>query len=314
MDAKLRIATTAWLLDSTGTGQSLVDQAEIAEQLGFHSFWLPESHFSGGASIPAPLMSLAAVASRTSRIKLGSTSYLLPIRHPLQAAEEVAVLDRLSDGRVILGIGRGFRNALFSAFNVPAAEKRKRFAKALTTMLTAWSGEAIAFEEGPEGEQQPVYLGPLPLQQPHPPIWVAAFGPLAIKQAGTLGLPYLASPMETESVLLDNYQRHRQMAAKAGHDPITTVPVMRTLFVSRNNALLKKVRNLLTEQGRGVLRRGTEVKLEDWALIGDPHYVEDRIDHYREILAMTHLIARGRIPGVSDKEQLISLELLASSF
>lgn len=309
MDGKLKIATTAWLLDSTDTGQSLAEQAEIAEQLGFHSFWLPESHFSGSASIPAPLMSLAAVASRTSRIRLGSTSYLLPIRHPLQAAEEVAVLDRLSNGRLILGIGRGFRNALFTAFDVPAAEKRKRFAAALKTMLAAWSGESIAFEVGPEGNEIPVYLGPLPLQQPHPPIWVAAFGPLAIKQAATLGLPYLASPMETESVLVDNYRRHREIAVKAGHDPVNTVPVMRTVFVSRNSALVKRVAESLA-QGRVSLRRATTVDIEEWALVGDPHYVEDRINHYREILSMTHLIARGRIPGVSDREQLLSMELL----
>ncbi len=288
-----------------------MEQAETAEQLGYHSFWLPESHFSGSASIPAPLMSLAAVAARTSRIRLGSTSYLLPIRHPLQAAEEVAVLDRLSNGRVILGIGRGFRNALFTAFDVPVAEKRKRFAAALQTMLSAWSGATIAFEEGPEGNQQPVYLGPLPVQQPHPPIWVAAFGPLAIKQAATLGLPYLASPMETESVLLDNYRRHREIADKAGHEPITTVPVMRTLFASRDSNLIERVRDSLVEQGRGVLRRGTEVGIEEWALVGDPHYVEDRISHYRELLSMTHLIARGRIPGVSESEQRLSMELLA---
>jgi len=313
MDGKLKIATTAWLLDSNSPGQSLADQAEIAEQLGFHSFWLPESHFSGSASIPAPLLSLAAVASRTNRIKLGSTSYLLPIRHPLQAAEEVAVLDRLSNGRVILGVGRGFRNALFTAFNVPAAEKRKRFATALTAMQAAWSGASIAVEAGPDGVEQPVYLGPLPLQQPHPPIWVAAFGPLAIKQAGTLGLPYLASPMETESVLLDNYRHHQEMAVEAGHDPVTTVPVMRTLFMSRNSNLINKVRTSLTAQGRGVLRQGRDVDIEEWALIGDPHYVEDRIGHYREILNMTHLIARGRIPGVSDKEQLDSMQLLAES-
>jgi|TARA_Y100000310_G_scaffold340169_1_gene435033 alkanesulfonate monooxygenase SsuD/methylene tetrahydromethanopterin reductase-like flavin-dependent oxidoreductase (luciferase family) len=310
MDENLKIATTAWLLDSADRGQSLADQAEIAEQLGFHSFWLPESHFSGSASIPAPLMSLAAVASRTSRIRLGSTSYLLPIRHPLQAAEEVAVLDRISNGRVILGIGRGFRNALFTAFEVPAAEKRKRFAAALRTMLAAWSGESIAVEEDPEGRERPVYLGPLPVQRPHPPIWVAAFGPLAIKQAATLGLPYLASPMETETVLVDNYRRHREISVKSGHNPVTTVPVMRTVFVSRKRSLLKTVRESLTQQGRGVLRRGKQVDIEEWALVGEPDYVAERINHYREILNVTHLIARGRIPGASDKEQLVSMQLL----
>ena len=86
---------------------------------------------------------------------------------------------------------------------------------------------------------------------------------------------------------------------------------MRTLFVSRDSNLVKKVRQSLTEQGRGVLRRGAEVGVEEWALVGDPAYVEERIGHYREILDMTHLIARGRLPGVSDEDQLVSMELLA---
>ena len=104
MNMPLEIAVTPWSLSTLGAADELTSQAEIAENLGCHSFWLPENHFGDARSIPSPLMLLAAVAARTRSIKLGSTSYLLPIRHPLQAAEEVAVLDRLSGGRVILGV------------------------------------------------------------------------------------------------------------------------------------------------------------------------------------------------------------------
>ena len=126
MDPSVRkIAVTAWKFGSGGLAQELAEQGELAEAMGFDSFWLPENHFTGAMAIPSPLMLLAAVASRTSTIKLGSTSYLLPIRNPILAAEEVAVLDRLSAGRVILGIGRGFQDAMFKTFKIPKIGRRR---------------------------------------------------------------------------------------------------------------------------------------------------------------------------------------------
>ena len=151
--AEIKIATTAWLQHSTGTAEEYCRQAELAESMGFHSFWLPENHFGDQRSLPSPLTILAAVAARTSTIKLATTSYLITIRHPLQAAEEVAVLDRLSEGRLILGLGRGMQSSMFAAFELPTAEKRKRFKSHLELMIKAWRGEAIASDDG-----KPIHL------------------------------------------------------------------------------------------------------------------------------------------------------------
>src|SRR5512145_2191338 len=134
-----------------GSAAEIARQGEIAEGLGYVSFWLPESHFGDAGAIPAPLLLLAAVAARTTRLRLATTSFLLPVRHPIHVAEEVAVLDRLSEGRVILGVGRGFRGALFAAFDVPAAEKRDRFEANLRLIQDAWRGEPVAFEEDGAG-------------------------------------------------------------------------------------------------------------------------------------------------------------------
>ncbi len=300
----LEIAVTAWRFGTGGVGSELAAQAEIAESMGFHSFWLPENHFGGAASIPSPLMLLAGVASRTSRIRLGSTSYLLPIRHPIAAAEEVAVLDRMSDGRVILGVGRGFQPAMFTAFGVDPKEKRKRFKANLTLMIDAWQGRPVASHEGED-----VILAPLPVQQPHPPIWVAAFGPLALKQAGGLGLPYLASPVETLASLEANYARHREAFVDAGHAGDVAVPVMRTLFVSDRSARVEAVKDVLAGEARHRMREA-EPDPDDWTIVGDHSYVKDKLVEYRESVGLTHLIARGRITGVDDEEQLASLESL----
>ncbi len=303
---ELKVAVTAWNLDTDEAGTHLAEQGEIAEELGFDAFWLPESHFTGSTSIPSPLMLLATVAARTSRIRLGSTSYLLPIRHPIQAAEEVAVLDQLSGGRVILGVGRGFRNSMFTAFDVDVKAKRKQFGINLDTMISAWRGEAVATDE----DGNPIRLAPLPVQKPFPPVWVAAFGPLAIKQAGSLGLPYIASPMETLQTLIRNYEQHTRHVTDAGHEPVHTVPVMRTLLVTENRSLIRQTKDLLKNEASHRMP-GEDTDIDDRVIVGEPSYVRDRIAAYREELGMNYLIARGRISGVSDREQIASHERLA---
>ena len=303
----MKVGVTAWKFGTGGLAAELAEQGEIAERIGFDSFWLPESHFAGDTSSPQPLMLLAAIAARTSTIGLGTTSYLLPVRHPVQAAEEVAVLDRMSGGRVILGVGRGFADSLFSVFDVPVKDKRKRFKANLDVMKAAWAGEPLPGSP----DDAPITLSPRPVQEPHPRIWVAAFGPLAIKQAGSLGLPYISSPMETIDDLEAKYNAHQEHARDAGYDDIETVPVMRTLYISDKRTEVSEIRARLEAEGRGRMR-ADEAGAEEWSIVGDASYVKDRVDEYRERLGLNYLIARGRIPGVSHEDQVASHERLAT--
>ena len=257
------------------------------------SFWLPESHFSGAASIPEPLLALAAVAAHTRRIRLATTSYLLPLRHPLQAAEQVAVLDRLSNGRVTLGVGRGYQPAMFEAFSVRRQEKRRIFESSLEAIQRAWRGDPVATGH----DATPMTLAPLPIQKPHPPLWVAAFGPKALAQAGRLGLSYLASPMETKARLGENLRRHAEASDAAGIARATAVPIMRTLFVSEDASLVARVRERLESGAAGAVPSGAPASA--WALLGTPAEVQDQVAAYVETFGMTHLIVtRLRIGGV----------------
>ena len=317
-DRALEIGITPWDFPVQAGAEPLCEQAERAERLGFHSFWLPEGHFSGPTAIPQPLLWHAAIAARTQRLRLGTTSYLLPIRHPLQVAEEVAVLDRLSRGRVILGVGRGFRKALFTAFDVDRATKRDRFEAALAVMRDAWAGLPVASESDVPGT--PSVLAPRPFQQPHPPIWVAAFGPKALEQAGRLGLPYLASPIETETALASNYAMHRETLALHGHDTAAlAVPIMRTVFAHPDPAVVTRVRDALQRQALALgssasaaIRRSGAADVEDFAILGEPARVRDEVLRYREKLGMTHLIARTQVPGADEDERLAALDALAA--
>ena len=303
----MRPGLTPWDF-SDRSAASLSRQASIAESLGYESFWLPESHFLADA-IPDPLMLLASVTAATATLRLGTTSYLVPLRNPLQAAEQVAVLDRLSNGRVILGVGRGYASAMLRAFDVAPREKRALFERNLDVMMRAWKGEAVQAGEGGEG----VVLDPLPVQKPHPPVWVAAFGPKALAQAGRLGLPYLASPMETLENLKGNLRLHGEAAAGAGHGEVGVRPIMRTVFLSHRRREVEELKARLDAAGRP--RRDDRAAVDDWAIVGDGAFVAAKLDEYREALGATHMVVtRLRIDGIGERRLRESVERVAELF
>jgi alkanesulfonate monooxygenase SsuD/methylene tetrahydromethanopterin reductase-like flavin-dependent oxidoreductase (luciferase family) len=177
-------------------------------------------------------------------------------------------------------------------------------------MQQAWQGEAISLDGNPDNA---VTVYPLPVQQPYPPIWVAAFGPKALAQAGRMGLPYLSSPMEGIRTLVDNYAQHRQASVEEGVSPADIVPVMRTVYVSDDAAEVAELRQRVdseTENSR--LQPGEGV--DDWTLIGDPAYVRDGIQRYQERLGMTHMVVtRLRLPGLTESQLRASVALLAET-
>lgn len=301
MAGQLKIATTPWEWQVDESAGALCTQAELAEQMGFHSFWVPENHFRRKGSFPAPMLSLAAIAAKTSTIRLGCTSYLLPIRNPLLAAEEVSVLDKLSNGRLILGLGRGIQAEVFDAFGIESVRKRELFAQHLEIMRRAWAGDPI----GKSSHGEAIVLSPLPVQKPSPPLWVAAIGPKALRQVAGLGLPYLASPLDPFEKLKLNYDSYHSAVTEAGMPMVTTIPIMRTVFISQSDRQAAAIRSTLTER-LPTHMRATAGPAENWAIIGSRDYVYDQLQRYREELNLTHLILRAGLPCVSTAEQLES--------
>jgi alkanesulfonate monooxygenase SsuD/methylene tetrahydromethanopterin reductase-like flavin-dependent oxidoreductase (luciferase family) len=183
-------------------------------------------------------------------------------------------------------------------------------------MRNAWAGEPITDDGDTPGV--PSVLAPLPVQKPHPPIWVAAFGPKALEQAGRLGLPYLASPIETEAMLVANYAKHREILAEHGHDASQlAVPIMRTVFAHRDASVVARVRDALQRQAMALSRAPSAIRsagtadAEDFAIFGEPSRVADEVARTREKLGMTHLLARTQVPGADGDELLAALDALA---
>ncbi len=294
--------------------------AARADALGLHSLWLPEHHFDHGAT-SAPLTALAAFAVRTQRIRLATTSLLLPLHHPLRLAAEIASLDALSGGRALIGLGRGFRASVFAAFGVETSVKRDRFDESLDAMLAAWSGEPVALS-GPHFAAKPgesLRLALAPVQRPHPPLVVAAFGKKGLLQAARRALPYLASPLESLPSLEENYALWE--SERSGEPPAGTprVPVMRTVYVAANDAEARRVFEALSGDALSAARRAPPAlaraaaePMEARVIVGTANFVRDEIARYRERIKMDLLVARTEVPGASETERDAALERLAA--
>lgn len=307
----------AWGLERPGLGLALggdggPDPATrrsrwvgLAEELDFHSVWLPEMHFEPGVC-PAPLVELARLAPTTRRLRLGTTSLLLPLHPPHVLAAEIAALDQLTRGRTLIGLGRGFQRRMLEAFRVPPAEKRERFDATLDQMLECWA----------RGRSREDAFAPH--QSPHPPLAVAAFGPKGLAQAARRALPYLASPVETLDQIAENQRRHRAGLPDPNARPLSLL--MRTVFVSEDLHACEAVRTRLAAElpvRRArlpeAIERASQAPLEARALVGHPEQVIRQLAGLRARIAPDLLIVRPQVQGVASEVLEKSLRLLAET-
>jgi len=170
----------------------VVRLAEAVEAAGLSSLWVAEHHFRGGGGCPSPPVLLAACGLRTRTIRLGSLVSVLPFHRPVDLAEEYALVDRLTGGRLNLGVGSGYLASEFEGFGVDPSEKRPLFDAGLRTLREAFAGRPVRV--GGPGSP-PVQLNVVPVQQPHPPLWIAVQRreaiPFVARQGASLALiPY----------------------------------------------------------------------------------------------------------------------------
>ena len=167
--------------------QQVLEQIELAEELGWECFMFNEHHFLGyGGLVPNPAVLLAAAAARTSRIRLGPCIAILPLPPPLQSAEDYAMVDAVSGGRLEFGIGSGNTPLDYQVFDIAREQGQERMEETLEIILKAWRSERCK-HEGKFWSFQEITLYPRPVQQPHPPVWVAGTSARTLEWAGRRG-------------------------------------------------------------------------------------------------------------------------------
>lgn len=210
----MHIGLAGWAREgTTDDHRQFLSLVARAEQLGFDSFWLTEHHFERtGLPYPSSLLLAAAIAERTARLRIGLSVVLTPLHHPLLLAEALAQLDHQSGARLDVGLGRGTAPQVVRALGIDPDSTRTRFLEAFDILRKAWTQSTVT-HDGPVWHFADVAIRP-PLQQPHPPLYIAGYTDETIAFAVTQGLPLLLSLEPPEGRQLATC---RMVCADTGH-------------------------------------------------------------------------------------------------
>lgn len=214
--------------------RDIVELARLAERVGFDSAWVSEHHGSGDGYMPSLLPVLGALAAATDRILLGTGVMLAPFHDPLRLAEDAATVDLLSEGRLILGLGLGWREEEFRMWSIPIGERVRRTVETVEVLRKAWTGERFS-HEGRVHSYDRVRITPPPAQEGGPPIYLGGFAEPSVQRAGRLGDGYILSRSRLEDAKR-SLAWAEEGAREAGKDPADLAfAVLRNAFVSKES-------------------------------------------------------------------------------
>jgi len=309
-----------------------LDLAVEAEALGYDTVWLTEHHFVDDGYSPSLLPIAAAIAGRTKKIRIGTFVILLPLHNPIRIAEDAATVDIISNGRLDLGFGQGYRVPEFTAFNIPRNERGPRLQENAEIVRRLFTEKELSYE-GRFNKITNASLTPAPVQRPHPPIWLAARGPKSIARAARNGY-HLAG---TGGV--DQQQTYDAALRDAGRNPDDfNIAQLRTVFVAPRRAAawdaaeagahymmscygkwFAEANDLPGDAGYGAslppvskLRDSeTAALFGEPLIIGTPDEATAMIEDYQARTRVTHLVMAMALPGADLKKVAASLRLFA---
>ena len=297
-----------------------IQESVLAEELGYESVWFYERHFDWVHS-PSPMTMLAAVATRTSRIRLGTSILLLPLYHPVKLAEDTAVVDVISGGRLILGVASGYVDKENAGFGVPPSLRVKKLEEGVTLIRRLWTQDSVTFH-GQTISVDDLTIYPKPVQEPCPPVWVGGVVPSAIRRAARLGDQLILGASGTFEDLRQRSRLFREEALAQGrHLAHSGVATVRMVFVSKNSAEVRSMKEARKSVVRDLyagwkhsdyVSPASPEDVENRAIIADPETCISRIKEL-EKNGVSYLICGTHLPGFPREPFVRSMELFASS-
>jgi probable F420-dependent oxidoreductase len=301
-----------------------LEEVARGEELGFDSVWMEEHHGVVNHYWPSPLPVLAGFASRTSTVVLGTDILVAPFYHPVRLAEDVAMLDVMSNGRFVLGVAIGYKPDEFALYGTELEKRGARFEEQLAIMKGLWTQESLAFKGTyytVEGK-----LEPKPVTKPHPPLWIGGWGDITLRRAATLGDNWVPGPTaDLERLLAGKKQflANRQAAGRSA--PPAEWPLTRDVIIADTDAQARELaeRHIMISYRKeyaggwrhpfidASIATDLDALMKNRFLIGDPDRVITALTPFVKEYGMTHLICRLFFPGMPHAHIMRELELLA---
>ena len=294
--------------------RELEEQARLAEQLGFHGVFLPHHHLAGVPYLQSvPLLGFLAASTR--RLRLGTSVFLLPLRNPVALAEEIATLDVLSGGRIVFGVGLGYRQTEWDAFSVPRAERVARFTESIDVMRRLWTGDAVT-HAGAFGALAGARISVPPIQPGGPPLWFGAYGEPAVRRAARLADAWIGSSSVTKAEFRGLRATFLEARRAAGKAVPAEQPLLRETCVAptREAALATVRRHLgakLAAYGEwGKATMSVDAAIAECAIVGTPTDAARQMQAWHDELGVNHLLLRVQWPGMPQADVLRTIRLL----
>lgn len=312
--------------------EETLEQTLLAEKSGYTSALVCEHHLLPNAGyFPQPLIIVAALAAATKKIRLGTGVMLLPLYHPLHVAEMGATIDIVSKGRLILGVGQGYRPEEFGGFGVSLSNRGRLLEENVNIIRALWTKDNVSFQ-GKFHELRDVTLSPKPVQKPSPPIWVAAKSEAAVRRAARLCDAYFMDPVTPQAVLKQRMVAFKDELKKLGRaDAQMETPMFREAYVSKTDdqawkEVLEPVLHIYKEYYDWGHMQDEEGNLVDPKQVSYAQFLEllrrrfivggvdrciEQIENYKKEVGVDHMIFRIHFPGLSHKLACGAIKLFA---
>ncbi len=305
----------------------VVEQVDLMRELGFDLLVVGQHHLATPFQQPSSVPLVARLAANSGNMRIGITVFLLPLHNPVDIAEQVATLDAISHGRMIFGVGLGYRPEECASFGITMAERVPRFLESLEVIKRLWTQDDVEFH-GRFYTVPRIRSTIRPLQQPHPPIWMAANQAVAVRRAGSLGYAWVMNPHVTTAVLAEQVGQYRAALDAGGHPPPTELPLMREAWLAetRERAWAEAAPHLARKyavynawgQDRALpadqtFERPLEELARDRFIVGTPDDLVAISARYAAELGVHTLILRVQWPGMSQEQVLDQIRLIGQT-
>jgi len=294
-----------------------LEQCLLAKKLGFNSIWV-EEHHGNELYLPSPLIALAGLSQHVKGMEIGTAIAILPLYHPVRFASDAALLDQLSDGKFIAGVGVGYREEEFKIFGVPLNERAGRVDESIDLIKKLWVEEKVTYH-GKYFQIDNFTLQPRPIQKPRPPIWVGGWVDKALERAAKLGDVWFPGPVGTFSYVTQMIEKYKNYLSKYGKK-FDGFPIMRDAHVAETDEIAfenikESIKHMYAEDYAKTAHPLLEKKnltIEEWAhdrfIVGSPSTVIEQVAKLKKI-GVNHLILRISLRTLSHQKIMKAIEL-----